>query len=257
MRKLCLILLPLIVLSCNSSTEPALNLTIYQVTTADDSALPAEIKNNYLDDAYRLSLREMQAKNPLEKQTVEIPEESVKMYYNGLIHIYNARLIAARDSVVNLFSIQTFPQPRFNEFIIGVTDTNLTWVKKWRNGEMITGIKELDDLVNKYSITIKRSYKSFPMSFIMYAPQRNNLNALCLLFSKIQGVSFAEPNGYMGDGNDITAVVGASKIVYTFTLGWGDCPAGCIASHFWEFEVSTNGNVKFNRSYGLPVTSMR
>jgi hypothetical protein len=77
------------------------------------------------------------------------------------------------------------------------------------------------------------------------------------LFSKFEGVRFAEPDGYAGDGNDITAVAEDGKIKYTFILGWGDCPAGCTASHFWEFEVSINGNVKFNRSYGLPVTSMR
>ncbi len=257
MKKLCLILLPLIIFSCDSSTEPRLNLVIYQVTEADDSSLPVEVKNNYLDDAYRLSLREMQNKNPLETQTVEIPEESAMMYYKGLIHIYNATLIEARDSVVKIFSIHTFLNPRFNEFLIGVTDTNLSWVKQWRSGEKITGVKELDDLVNKYSISIKSAYISYPLTFIMYTPQRNNLNALCLLFSKIQGVRFAEPNGYFGDGNDITAVVGDEKIIYTFTLGWGDCPSGCTAWHSWGFEVSINGNVKYIGSSGQSVIGIR
>jgi hypothetical protein len=257
MKKLCLILLSLIVLSCNSSTEPGLNLIVYQITKADDSTLPVGLKNNYLEDAYRLSLSEIQEKNPLETQTVEIPKESAMMYYNGLIHIYNATLITARDSVVNLFSIHTFPQPRFNEFLIGVTDTNLLWIKKWRNGELITGNKEMDDLVNKYSITIKNSYKNFPLTFLMNTSQINNLDALCLLFSKFQGVRFAEPNGYAGDGNDITAVANDGKIKYKFRLAWGDCPAGCIASHSWEFEVNLNGEVKYIRSSGQPVTSMR
>jgi hypothetical protein len=257
MKKLCLILLSLIILSCNSSTEPGLNLIVYQVTEADDSSLPVEVKNNYLEDAYRLSLREIQKKNSLKTQTVEIPKESAMMYYNGLIHIYNATLITARDSVVNLFSIHTFPQPRFNEFAIGVTDTNLSWVKKWRNGEIITGNKEMDDLINKYSITIKDSHKSFPLTFLMKTPQKNNLDALCLLFSKFQGVRFAEPNGYVGDGNDITADANDGKIKYKFRLAWGDCPAGCTASHFWEFEVNLNGEVKYIGSSGLPVLSMR
>lgn len=34
---------------------------------------------------------------------------------------------------------------------------------------------------------------------------------------------------------------GAYRI--TLTIGWGDCPAGCINRHVWVFEVTADGGV--------------
>ena len=39
------------------------------------------------------------------------------------------------------------------------------------------------------------------------------------------------------------------------TLGWGDCPAGCIERHVWTFEVDANGGVKLISETGDPVPS--
>ena len=27
------------------------------------------------------------------------------------------------------------------------------------------------------------------------------------------------------------------------TIGWGDCPAGCIERHVWTFDVDANGGL--------------
>ena len=37
------------------------------------------------------------------------------------------------------------------------------------------------------------------------------------------------------------------------TIGWGDCPAGCINRHVWTFEVTANGQVKLVTETGDPV----
>jgi len=39
------------------------------------------------------------------------------------------------------------------------------------------------------------------------------------------------------------------------TLGWGDCPAGCIERHVWTFDVDANGGVKLISETGDPVPS--
>jgi len=39
------------------------------------------------------------------------------------------------------------------------------------------------------------------------------------------------------------------------TLGWGDCPAGCIERHVWTFDVDANGGVKLVGETGDPVPS--
>jgi hypothetical protein len=39
------------------------------------------------------------------------------------------------------------------------------------------------------------------------------------------------------------------------TVGWGDCPAGCIEKHVWTFDVDANGGVKLVGETGDPVPS--
>ena len=46
---------------------------------------------------------------------------------------------------------------------------------------------------------------------------------------------------------------GAYKI--EVTLGWGDCPAGCINRHTWAFEVAADGTVTPKGESGDPVPS--
>jgi len=41
----------------------------------------------------------------------------------------------------------------------------------------------------------------------------------------------------------------------TITIGWGDCPSGCIDEHVWDFEVSADGQVTFLGESGDPISS--
>lgn len=51
-----------------------------------------------------------------------------------------------------------------------------------------------------------------------------------------------------------TAVAGGGYRV-TITIGWGDCPAGCINEHVWDFEVSADGQVTLIGESGDPISS--
>jgi hypothetical protein len=44
---------------------------------------------------------------------------------------------------------------------------------------------------------------------------------------------------------------GAYRI--TITIGWGDCPSGCISHHVWVYEVSADGEVTLIEESGDPV----
>ena len=41
--------------------------------------------------------------------------------------------------------------------------------------------------------------------------------------------------------SEAKAVAGGYQVV--FTVGWGDCPAGCIDRHRWTFAVAPDGQV--------------
>ncbi|MFH0715069.1 MAG: hypothetical protein V1847_04840 [Candidatus Diapherotrites archaeon] len=55
------------------------------------------------------------------------------------------------------------------------------------------------------------------------------------------------------DENHLDLCEGFSQFIswnITFWKGWGDCPAGCISKHYWEFTVSQEGNVSKTSEYG-------
>lgn len=39
----------------------------------------------------------------------------------------------------------------------------------------------------------------------------------------------------------------------TVTIGWGDCPAGCINRHTWAFDVTADGQVTLIEEAGDPL----
>ncbi|HEX4896788.1 MAG TPA: hypothetical protein VFV53_00355 [Candidatus Limnocylindrales bacterium] len=53
---------------------------------------------------------------------------------------------------------------------------------------------------------------------------------------------------------EATALTGGGYHV-TITVGWGDCPSGCINSHVWDFEVSPDGEVTLLGESGDPITT--
>lgn len=65
-------------------------------------------------------------------------------------------------------------------------------------------------------------------------------------------VESAEPDNIIGGGNSIE--YNHVTQVYTFTQGWGDCFAGCINKHYWEFHVFYS-KAFLVREYGTPLGS--
>jgi hypothetical protein len=53
---------------------------------------------------------------------------------------------------------------------------------------------------------------------------------------------------------EATSLAGGGYHV-TITIGWGDCPSGCIDEHVWDFEVSADGQVTFLGESGDPISS--
>jgi len=41
----------------------------------------------------------------------------------------------------------------------------------------------------------------------------------------------------------------------TYTIGWGDCPAGCIYEHVWTYRVDADGTVTLQSETGDPLES--
>jgi len=223
------------------------------ITPGDDSLIPDSIKVLMKEDAAHLALRDVHS-DPLKKENLVIlPEDVVESYYRGFVHIYNAKSFSTRNLVIEKYKIHVFPYPETHSLIVSV-DSTKNWVDAWKNGQRLTGNQQIDNLMEEYDLKLDRYYH-WPTyhAAVLSSEAAINIYALSKMFEPIDGVIFAEPNGYLGDGNNIEGSIESNYMKYVFSYGWGDCPSGCINRHYWLFQVKFDGTVTFITSYGDPL----
>jgi hypothetical protein len=199
-------------------------------------------------DAVALAIRQVrQARGPAQ---AEIPATLIESLHRALAAVRASRS-PARDTVVSLYRIRPRPEPQ--ELIVTV-DTTRPWVRAWQRGETVTGNAEVDALTGQYGLVLRRYYPwSSGHAAILGATRPLNVVALEPLFARIAGVRFAESNDVFGGSHDVMAEPdGSGGWRLTYSLGYGDCPAGCINRRFWTFQVSATGVVTYLGSRGSP-----
>jgi len=214
--------------------------------------LPDSIALDYRRDATTLAIRELQRAGPPALQSVEIPEALTAGLFGALAAVYRATSLPARDSVAVRYPIHAARQT--GALLVSV-DPSVSWVRMWRVGSRLTGNALIDTLVERYSLSVVGWYTfgSSPPIAIIGSAQPVNVAALAARFSGVSGVFYAEPNAFGGDGNDISAAAQADGWTLEYSVGWGDCLAGCIGRHWWSFRVNTAGAVTFLGSRGMQL----
>ena len=94
----------------------------------------------------------------------------------------------------------------------------------------------LNALNDEYGMTVISQVTSGKL-LVLASQECSNPIVLMWAYLELAGVEYAEPNGYIGDGDDITCT---SPGWYTFKHGFVDCYAGCVYAHYWQFMVSDN-----------------
>lgn len=224
-----------------------------QFITPDDSKVPDSMRALFKEDASILALRDVQS-DPESKETLIIlPSELVKYYYQGLIYLYDTSSLRSRDSVIDIYNIHASPNPSPHDFYLDI-DSTKDWARAWREGNTLTGNQQIDDLMQKYNLQISQYYDfSWEHSVTLFSSEPINTSALAKKFELIEGVLHSAAVGYFGGPHDITATIKTNYLLLKFYVGWGDCPSGCIARHYWEFQISFYGGVKLIKSYGNPL----
>ncbi len=219
--------------------------------TAHDSII-----QKYRDDADRLAMKKFYRNNLPYKDSVLIPEDHADTVLRALIAVYNATSLPARDSVISMYDVHTFPDIYLNEIAL-YADSSLPWMQQLKNGNIPTGDPDIDSLLAKYGLNLVAYYTAWDsIDFAWFRTDSNyNIPAMGNLFLAIPGVFSAEPNGLVGEGNNITDSIYTDHVELIYSYGWGDCWAGCIFHRYWKFNVDTNCNVEYAGSYGDLVTS--
>lgn len=212
-------------------------------SVVDDSNVPPALRAAYFEDASRLALRDLLR---VGFGQIAIPRESIQPYYDALVLVHNATPLPARDTVVDVYAIHTFPNPTTRSLLLQLVGSE-PWVQRLARGEIPTGEQTVDDLLARYSLSLGSVYTMHDGDVLVTLGPQEPLNILALapLFRGTRGVRFSEPNGAVGDGNDIAGSIGSSRVLLNYSFGSGDCPAGCTERRFYRFAVSADGTVEF------------
>jgi hypothetical protein len=205
----------------------------------------------YQEDAVRLAIRRLEETGSSAVLEVDPPAKLVASLFNALVHVHGATH-PVRDTVIDVYRIRTFPEPATREIMVRV-DPSRPWTDAWKELNARTGNSLVDALVGQYELSVRAYYRwSIGDVAVLRSARPLNATALATRFEPIPGVIWAERNGAGGDGNDIRARPHGDGWRLDYSVGFGDCPAGCIHRHAWSFGVSAAGDVTFLGRSGPP-----
>lgn len=128
-----------------------------------------------------------------------------------------------------------------------------------------TGMSALDQLNKKWNIiSYSKPYKFSPSLTLTFS-KKQNPHPVAAAFKEVAGTKYAVPNGlsYIGGGIELKRISVTNRTrnrlptLYVLSIGWGDCPAGCMAVHRIYVEVTHDiQQVKVAKvgSAGTPLT---
>jgi len=234
MKTTVLAILILIIISCETTTdvisEP--QITIDEILQSHDP-----LKISYLTDASLIEFNELIKDSTKMYEQIELSESAIISYYEDLLLIHN-NSDKINDSFFAHSDIHSYATLSMYQITAAVSSYS-AWTKNWKNGEAKTGVSEIDELFTKYDLSIHYGITfSTTDVFSIKSEKALNYHALIEKFKNTAKFTFVEQDGGMGDGSDISLLkIENDYRYYKYSLRWGDCPAGCISSHYWIIKI--------------------
>lgn len=214
--------------------------------------LTEEQRVGYEEDAVNLAIRHLEEIDAPEFNDVYPPSELVTSLFDALVHVHLTEH-PVRDTVIDVYQIPSFSGHATRSIMVRV-DLEYEWTQAWRQEVALTGYPEVDALMITHDLLVSRFYEWLSGDVaVLRANRPLNTTALAALFEPIPGVMWAERSeGSVGRINDIDARPHDDGWQLDYSVGFGDCPSGCVHRHIWSFSVSEEGTVAFLGRSGPP-----
>jgi len=203
-------------------------------------------QTRYRKDATRLALR-LQAGNGASYSDIsaDVPKATVESIYDALIAVHQSKLKSAK-AVTQTHKLHTFPTPSVDRFFV-VYKRDATWATPLRLGDNITDSKEINSLLEDYSLKIDRhvDWDEEHNSFNIIASNSLNVAPVAKAFSQIEDVVLVDMLKPNGDGNDIEIKKLNNGWELSYMIKFDSCISGCKKKHIWTFKIDHNNEVSF------------
>ncbi|MCB9315225.1 MAG: hypothetical protein H6569_03720 [Lewinellaceae bacterium] len=189
--------------------------------------------------------------------TIAIPDTLYQTALKSLISVYQLTNNPARDELFTYMHYFAGPLNFSPISIYLAVDSSETWGKNLQNGILPSGDPIVDDLMNTHLLKARLFFNSSGKRWLIVdSPFPLNTFALSKAFSGAAGFYLAEPRTIAGDGDRTEIQSWDDPMVIDFSYGWGDCPAGCIFRHYWQFSIDTACQATFIQSWGDPLPAV-
>jgi hypothetical protein len=202
------------------------------------------VRKYYTKDANVLSVRYMQESSDSDK--VMIDTYSREVFLKALSAVYKSNH-PERDTIFNICKIHTFPL-EMKKMLLYFSDQawNSNWLNNFMDTIIPTGNKEFDPLVQNFHFYFCENgtvINKYPVFMVIESDILLNIEPLANRFEQVNGIITAEPNAFLGDGDDIEYKLKENSLQLIFSKKWGDCPSGCMFERRWVFEIDKEGKV--------------
>ncbi|MDB5013132.1 MAG: hypothetical protein JWQ25_1334 [Daejeonella sp.] len=199
------------------------------------------ISDNYLDGAQELYIREIK-NNPLHPNYNEanLDTAEINRTLRKLQLVYELKTPQS-DSVFKILRNKPLKCHSLNSIVLQVNTTQ-PHIQKLAASIIPTGNATLDNLLLTYKFTgVQKSYNYPGANYLsINSTESYNLIPIISKLKTVPGVTSAENNGVCFDGSNLEIKKTGSKTIIDFSVGSGDCPAGCIYRKHWLFSVENN-----------------
>ena len=149
----------------------------------------------------------------------------------------------------------------FGELLVGLEPTLFEDVAELLDDQtgpvlLRTGRAEFDTLNQRLGLTAVDLFPSTGTA-IFYFNEYLNVPAAAAAYATTEGIEYAEPNAYLGDGPDIDAVKSQRRWYVVARHAWGDCPSGCISEELFFFIVNAADVERIDAAQAMGVAEFR
>jgi hypothetical protein len=239
-----------------------------QSQTVNSNCLGADsLVKKYRKTADKLAILHCVKIGDTYKDSIKINPQIRTNYMKALLAVYNATVLPGRDTVV-FFNVtldyKFWPYAALNSVLLE-GDSSKTWVANLRQNILPCGQVDIDNLVSRHYLKVTGASIIFPPSSLNPFNVRISLktdtncytNKLCDKFNALYpqgvGVGNASPQSTFSDSYNITDSVNVNFTELTYSIGWGDCMAGCIYRRSWKFRVYNDCSVEYKGSTGNTI----
>ena len=103
--------------------------------------------------------------------------------------------------------------------------------------ELRTGYEAFDSLNATLGLSVVVDLIDSFHYAVFYFSEHLNVPAAAAAYAVVEGIEYAEPDGYVGDGPDIYADYSQGRWYIVARHAEGDCPSGCIIEELFYFVV--------------------